>query len=106
MTGDYPTQAQVVDVEWNGRSHVLAGIPCGQFLVLLAVLIWAKKSIIKDESHLATARLVRPLMNKLGEKGCLLIGDEIAEELGNYKLKYGVRDPPQDSMTYSGLGGE
>lgn len=105
VTGDYPTQAQVVDVEWEWAIPLLIGIPGGQFLVLLAVLVWANKVIIKDESCLATARLLRPVVDKLGEKGCLLTGDEIAEELGNYGLKYGVRDPPQDSTSYSSLGG-
>lgn len=105
-TGYYPTQAQVVDVDWKWSIALLAGIPGIQFLVLLAVLIWANKVIIKDTSHLATARLLRPVVEKLGDKGCLLTGDEIAETLGNYRLKYGVRDPPQNSMAYSGLGGD
>ena len=106
VTGYYPTQAQVVDVDWKWSIALLAGIPGVQFLVLLAVLVWANKVIIKDTSHLATARLLRPVVEKLGDKGCLLTGDEIAETLGNYRLKYGVRDPPQNSMAYSGLGGE
>lgn len=106
VTGYYPVQAQVVDVDWKWTIALLAGIPGCQFLVLLAVLAWANKVIIKDTSHLATARLLRPVVEKLGDKGCLLTGDEIAETLGNYRLKYGVRDPPQDSMAYSGLGGD
>jgi hypothetical protein len=106
VTGYYPVQAQVVDVEWTWTIALLAGIPGVQFLVLLAVLKWANKVIIKDTSHLAVARLLRPVVEKLGDNGCLLTGDEIAETLGNYRLKYGVRNPPQDSMAYSGLGGE
>jgi hypothetical protein len=105
VTGYYPTQGQVVDIQWNWAVLLLAGIPGGQFLVLLAVLIWANKVIIKDESHLSTARLLRPVVDKLGEKGCLLTGNEIVEVLGNFRLKYGARDPPQDSMGYRGLGG-
>lgn len=106
VTGYYPVQAQVVDVEWKWTIALLAGIPAVQFLVLLAVLIWANKVIIKDTSHLAVARLLRPVVEKLGDKGCLLTGDEIAEALGNYRLKYGVRNPPQGSLAYSRLGGE
>jgi hypothetical protein len=106
VTGYYPVQAQVVDVEWTWTIALLAGIPAAQFLVLLAVLTWANKVIIKDTSHLAVARLLRPVVEKLGDKGCLLTGDEIAETLGNYRLRYGTRDPPQGSIAYSGLGGE
>lgn len=50
-------------------------------------------------------RLLRPVVDKLGEKGCLLTGDEITEELGNYRLMYGVRESLQDSILYSGMGG-
>ena len=106
VTGYYPVQAQVVDVNWKWTTALLAGIPGCQFLTLLAVLIWANKVIIKDTSHLATARLLRPVVDKLGERGCLLTGDEIADVLGNYRLKYGVRDPTQSSIAYSGLGGD
>lgn len=97
VTGYYPTQAQVVQVEWNYAIPLLAGIAGGQFLVLLAVLIFANKVIIKDESHLATARLLRPVVDKLGEKGCLLTGHEIASVLGNFRLRYGVRDQPREN---------
>ena len=106
VTGYYPVQAQVVDVTWEWAIALLAGIPGCQFLVLLAVLVWANKVVIKDTSHLATARLLRPVVEKLGDRGCLLTGDEIAEVLGNYRLKYGVREPPDNSTSYHGLGGE
>lgn len=105
VTGYYPTQGQVVSIQWNWAIPLLAGIPGGQFLVLLAVLIWGNKAIIKDESQLSTARLLRPVVDKLSGKGCLLTGNEIAKVLGNFKLKYGVRDSADASMAYSGLGG-
>jgi hypothetical protein len=106
VQGYYPIQAQVVNIEWKWAIMLLTGIPGCQFLVLLAVLTWANKVIIKDTSHLATARLLRPIVDKLGNRGCLLTGDEIADVLGNYRVKYGVRDPPQDSLAYGGLGGD
>jgi hypothetical protein len=106
VPGYYPVQAQIVDVEWKWAIALLGGIPGVQFLVLLAVIVWANKVIIKDTSHLATARLLQPVVEKLGNKGCLLTGDEIADVLGNYRLKYGVREPSQNSVAYGGLGGE
>ena len=59
----------------------------------MIVILFADKAIIKDTSHLPTARLLRPIVEKLGDKGCLLTGDEIAEQLGNFRVIYGVREP-------------
>lgn len=41
-------------------------------------------------------------MDKLGNRGCVLTGDEIAEALGNYKIIYGVRLPGQNGYDRSG----
>jgi hypothetical protein len=94
-----PAPAQVIHVQWRFAASILGGIPFAQALVLLIVIMFANKAIIKDTSHLSTARLLRPLVEKLGDRGCLLTGDEIAEQLGNYKIIYGVREPN------AGLGG-
>jgi hypothetical protein len=55
---------------------------------------------IRDPSHLATARPLRPIVEKLGNEGCLLTRDEIVKTLGDFGLKYGVKNPPQDGMAY------
>lgn len=93
VTGYGPAPAQVVNVKWRFAASILGGLPFAQALVLFAVILFANKAIIKDTSHLSTARLLRPIVDKLGDRGCLLTGDEIAEELGNYKVIYGVREP-------------
>ena len=94
VTGYAPVPAQVVDVEWKWSAIILAVIPAIQFLALAAIIAWANKAIIKDNSYLATARLLRPLVDKLGPHGCMLTGDQIAEELKNIKIAYGYRSPP------------
>ncbi|EXJ59035.1 hypothetical protein A1O7_06466 [Cladophialophora yegresii CBS 114405] len=88
-----PAAAQIIHVQWRFAASILGGIPLAQGLVLLIVIMFANKAIIKDTSHLSTARLLRPVVKKLGDRGCLLTGDEIAEQLGNYKIIYGVREP-------------
>lgn len=93
VTGYGPAPAQFLNVRWNYAGAILGGIPVAQFLILCAVVAFANKAIIKDTSHLSTARLLRPVVERLGDSGCLLTGDEIAEKLGNYRLIYGVRDP-------------
>jgi hypothetical protein len=88
-----PIAAQIVNVEWKWAAIVLGVIPLTQGIVLILVVTWANKAVIKDTSFLATARLLRPIVEGLGDRGCLLTGDEIAEELGNYRVIYGPRFP-------------
>ncbi|KAK5053976.1 hypothetical protein LTR84_001938 [Exophiala bonariae] len=104
VTGNSPGPAQVVNVKWKFSLLILAGVPLFQVLVLLLVIAFANKAIIKDTSHLSMARLLRPLVEKLGDGGCLLTGDEIAEKLGNVKVIYGVRDPGVGNVPAPGVG--
>ena len=88
-----PDKAQVVDVQWSWAATILAVIPGIQGLLLLCIARWANHAVIKDTSFLSTARLLRPIVDKLGPNGCLLTGDEICEALGNYRVIYGARVP-------------
>lgn len=88
-----PTPAQVVHVNWMWACVVLGIIPFTQGLVLICVIAWANKAVIREDGYLATAQLLAPIVNKLGPRGSLLTSDEIAEELGNYKVVYGPRFP-------------
>ncbi|KIW18769.1 hypothetical protein PV08_03058 [Exophiala spinifera] len=92
VTGYGPAPAQFLNVKWKYAGAILGGIPVAQFVILCAVVGFANKAVIKDTSHLSTARLLRPVVDRLGDAGCLLTGDEIAEKLGNYRLIYGVRN--------------
>ncbi|KEF56216.1 uncharacterized protein A1O9_07797 [Exophiala aquamarina CBS 119918] len=103
-TGMVPGPAQVVKVKWKFSLLILVGVPLSQLIVLFFVIMFANKAIIKDTSHLSTARLLRPLVEKLGDNGCLLTGDEIAEKLGNVKVIYGVRDPDVGNVPAMGVG--
>jgi hypothetical protein len=88
-----PGPAQIVHVQWEWATLVLGIVPLTQAVILLIVIGFANKAVIRDESPLACARLLRPVVEKLGPRGCLLTGDEIAEELGNYRIVYGPRMP-------------
>jgi hypothetical protein len=94
ITGDAPEPAQVVDVQWEWSIIILALIPAIQMLALVAIMAWANKAIIKDNSFLGISRLLRPLVDTLGPHGCMLTGDQIAEELKNVRIAYGYRSPP------------
>jgi hypothetical protein len=89
-----PVNAQVVNVTWTSAIAILAVIPGLQLLTLAVIVAFANKAIIKDNSFLGAARLLRPLVERLGPHGCLLSGDEIAAELENVRVAYGIRSPP------------
>ena len=96
VRGWHPITAQKVTVLWRWAGAILGAIPFLQLLVLLCVVKYANKAIIKDASCMTTARLLRPLVEKLGSHGCLLTGREIAEEFPNIRLKYGYRERASD----------
>ena len=97
-TGVRPLYGLEASVEWRWAAPLLGLIPLLQFLTLVAVIAWANKAVIKDDSYLATARLLRPMVERLGDHGCMLTGDEIAKELGNVRVAYGYREPAGGSQ--------
>ena len=93
VTGWYPITAQVVTIQWQWSAAILGLLPFFQLLALICVITKANSAIIRDDSSLSTARLLRPIVERLGDKGCLLTGEEIAEELPEMQVKYGWREP-------------
>ncbi|KAI1622412.1 hypothetical protein EDD37DRAFT_634950 [Exophiala viscosa] len=96
VTGWYPITAQTVNVAWVWAGTILGVVPFVQLIASICVIIWSNTAIIRDESCLSTARLLRPVVDKLGGKGCLLSGDEISEVFPDMRVKYGWREPDPD----------
>ena len=92
VSGWYPVPAQMVAVQWQWAGAILGVIPFIQLLALICVVAWANQAIIKDTTALSTARLLRPVVEMLDGRGCLLSGREIAEELGQVRVVYGFRE--------------
>jgi hypothetical protein len=90
-----PIDAQTLNVQWKYAGALLAGIPFLQFLTLMAVIIWANKAIIKDDSPLAIAKVYQSVLEGLGKYGCMLRGEEIARELGHPMVVYGFVPPDE-----------
>lgn len=96
VTGWFAVPAQLVRVDWGWSGAILGLVPFVHLLALVVVIVWASPSVIRDPSHLSTARLLRPIVEKLGDQGCLLSGKEIANEFADTKVKYGWREPEPD----------
>ncbi|ETN46922.1 uncharacterized protein HMPREF1541_01111 [Cyphellophora europaea CBS 101466] len=90
VAGWYPITAQRVSVNWRWAATLLSVIPALHALAMVGVVLWAGEVVIRDESCLSVARLLRPVVEKLGPHGCLLTGQEIAESLEDVRVRYGV----------------
>lgn len=103
VPGDYPVPTVALVVEWKYAIPVLCVVPAIQFVVLLLVCAFANGALIKDGGYLAAARLLRPVVDKIGDHGCALTSDELARELGNFKIVYGVKAPAgtRDATAYT-----
>ncbi|EXJ56245.1 uncharacterized protein A1O5_12701 [Cladophialophora psammophila CBS 110553] len=106
VPGWYAIPAQVVRVEWRWSASILGLIPFFQLVALICVIAWANSAIIRDDSFLSTAQLLRPIVEKLGDRGCLLTGQEIAEELAELRVKYGWREPGPDFVFRNEIDGD
>ena len=108
VRGFTPVQAELVAVQWRWAATVLALVPTIQLIALLCVVAWGGKVVIKDTGVLSLARLMRPVVERLGPRGCLLTTDEICEALGNVRVKYGWREPGavRGMDQYDGFGGD
>ncbi|OAP65651.1 hypothetical protein AYL99_01623 [Fonsecaea erecta] len=104
--GWYAVTAQVVSVQWRWSATILGLLPFFQLVALICVVAWANPAIIRDDSDLSTARLLRPIVDKLGDRGCLLTGAEIAEELADLRVKYGWREPGPDFAFRNEIDGD
>lgn len=88
--GDKPWAGVLFKVKWLNLGLILGGITAAQAILGLACVLWANTVFVKDDSYLSTARLLRPLVERLGPSGCALTGEEIASTLKTMMV-YGVR---------------
>ena len=107
VPGYYPVPAQAVSVQWWWAGAMIAVIPAVQFLLMLAVVRWANKVVIKDESSLSVAKLLGEVVGRL-EGGSLLTGKEIAAELSAVRVRYeevvpGESGEQEDDQVSKGL---
>lgn len=90
VAGWAPKPAQRVQVNWRWAVTLLCVIPGLHALAMVGVVWWAGEVVIRDQSCLSVARLLGPVVARLGPHGCLLTGVEIADELSDVRVRYGV----------------
>jgi hypothetical protein len=89
-----PVQGQQLDVDWLWILIILGGI-CGiQLLALFLLVLFANRTIVRDESFFSLAMLLNPVVSRLGKAGMNLSGDEIKDhpKLKWKKIRYDYRE--------------
>lgn len=90
-----PTQGQSLNVDWFYILSILGGI-CGiQLVALCCLLIFANRTIVRDESYFSVAMLLSPVIGRLGSEGGMnMSGDEIKHhpKLQFKKIQYSYRE--------------
>lgn len=95
--GAVPILGFHLTVKWKFTHALCASIVFIHFLFFAAAVYTSRLVIIKDDSNLSTARLLRPLVEHLGSQGTLIEGKDISrviEDNGVTGLVYGPREDP------------
>lgn len=78
---------------------LLVGVQ-GAAFVLTA--FWANRVVVKDESVFATARLLRPVLDRLGDEGTAMDGNDICKALDG---ENGGKGENEGNYIYAGTRG-
>jgi hypothetical protein len=102
-----PISSVRLNILWKYAIPILVIIPAAQFILLIAVALWANNAVIRSDSAFSTARLLMPLLDHLKNDrrrtGSVLTGEEIARahpEAGA-KFFYGYHQFGQGGRHYS-----
>jgi hypothetical protein len=89
-----PVQGQQLNADWSWIFSILTGICVIQFGVVVTLIAFANKGIIRDESSFSLAMLLSPVINRVGKGGMNLSGDEIKNHpnLMWKRIRYDYRD--------------
>ncbi|KAI9810440.1 MAG: hypothetical protein M1826_003609 [Phylliscum demangeonii] len=90
IPGNVAKSGSYISVRWKQFLPLMLGLGLLQLVVTMFSILVANSVIVKDDSRLAIARLLRPLVERLGPSGCLLDGDDISKTLTT-EVVYGVR---------------
>ena len=83
-----------LEVNWHRVALITVGIMVGQILAILVVLYYCNGVYTRDDSHLATAELLKTVMNRFDD-GKLMTGEELAVSLDGVlgvPVSYGTKE--------------
>ena len=92
VNGLVPYLGSHLTVYWQTAIPLCACIAAAHFALFALAVFVTRVVIIKDDSNLAIARLLRSVVDTLGDSGTLLTGEEISEAIrksGKSEVIYG-----------------
>ncbi|KAL8910662.1 MAG: hypothetical protein Q9171_004078 [Xanthocarpia ochracea] len=81
VQGLVPYLGSHLEIHWKYVGVLFVGIITTHLILFLSAILAIRKVAIKDDSFLAIARLLLPLVTILGNEGTLLDGKELAKEI-------------------------
>ncbi|KAL8642578.1 MAG: hypothetical protein Q9226_008494 [Calogaya cf. arnoldii] len=81
VQGLVPHLGSHLEIHWEYVVPLLIGIITTHLVLFLSAILATRKFVIKDDSFLAIAHLLQPLVNDLGHEGTLLDGKELAKAI-------------------------
>ena len=86
-----PGQGVKLSLDHPDNIHaILITILAVQLALFVVGALVANRAVVIDDSYIAIARLLRPVVDKLGDAGGLLDGETICDALGDSKVVYGT----------------
>lgn len=101
IPGTVPILGYHLHVVWK-YVIALAACICGAHFALVGLMLWISRPIVvAGDSNLAVARLLETLVGRLGGRGSLLDGKEVAEAIkgqgiGDDRVVYGIKEFSRD----------
>ena len=89
-----------LEINWHRVTLIAVSIMVGQILAILAVLYYCNGVYTRDDSHLATAELLKTVINRF-DGGKLMTGEELAMSLDDVlgvPVSYGTRKAKESSQ--------
>ena len=74
IPGTVPYLGSRLQVFWPYTITLLIAIAGAHFVIAFSVIWFTRYMIVKDDSHLVVARLMRPVVERLGDSGTVLDG--------------------------------
>ncbi|KAL6721495.1 hypothetical protein ACLMJK_000599 [Lecanora helva] len=81
MNGNLTHVGQKLDPHWQSAIPLLSAVVAAHFALFVAAVYTSRSVIIKDNTPLAVARLLRPLVDTVGNTGATMSGKELSAQI-------------------------
>lgn len=78
LPGVVPYLGSHLEIKWWAVGAIFGGVIAVHFALYTSAIWSVRKVAVKDDSFVAIARLLRPLVDKVGNAGTLLEGKELS----------------------------